>query len=370
MADSTGFITPLRDIPWWRTEVGEEEVARLLAAVRGERISAGALTLEFESALALELGVAHAVCTTSGTSALLLSLMAIGVGRGDEVIVPARTFIATAHAAYWLGAEVVLADCLLDSPNLDTEALDRLVTPRTKVIMPVHLNGRAVDMDRLLAVARPRGIAVVEDAAQALFSRDSMGRHLGTIGDAGCYSFGMTKLVSTGQGGAVVTNRADLAKRLRLARNHGVEDLQTHEYLVPGLNFKFTDLQAAVGLGQLASRTQKVERSLAIYRAYESVLQRYGFVRMVPVDVEHGEVPLWVEVASPVRERLMTYLAEKGVQTRRFLPCLDTAPHFRSDRRFANSARFHREGFILPCGPAQPIGNVARVAEILQSFPA
>jgi perosamine synthetase len=368
VAESTGFITPLRDIAWWRTRIGEEEVERLLSAVRAERISAGAVTAELEAALARELGVAHAICVTSGTAALLLSLMALEIGPGDQVIVPARTFIATAHAAHVLGAEVVLADCLTDSPVLDPLALDRLITPSTKAIMPVHLNGRAVDMDRILAIAAAHGLLVVEDAAQALFSRDAKGRHLGTIGDAGCFSFGMTKLLSTGQGGAIVTNRADIAERLRLARNHGVADLHTHEYLAPGLNFKYTDLQASLGIGQLHSRAKKVERAVALYRAYESVLQRFGFIRLVPVNVDDGEVPLWVEAASPVREALMTYLAEQGVQTRRFLPCLNTAPHLRINRQFPNSARFHREGFILPCGPDQPLENVERVGKILDGF--
>jgi dTDP-4-amino-4,6-dideoxygalactose transaminase len=239
-------LEPAEPVSWWRTAIGEDERATILDSLARERISMGAVTAELEAELCRRLEVPYAVATTSGSVALMMALLALDIGPGDEVIVPTRTFIATAHAASLLGARVVLVDCGAESPNLDVERLAAHITDRTKAIIPVHLNGRAVDA-RVFEIARQRGLAVVEDAAQALYSRTPQG-YLGTLGDIGCFSFGMVKLASTGQGGALVTRDEALYRRLVAIRNHGVRDVVSHDYLGVGGNFKFTDILASIGL--------------------------------------------------------------------------------------------------------------------------
>ncbi len=241
-------LEPAEPVSWWRTAIGEDERATILDSLARERISMGAVTAELEAELCRRLEVPYAVATTSGSVALMMALLALDIGPGDEVIVPTRTFIATAHAASLLGARVVLVDCGAESPNLDVERLAAHITDRTKAIIPVHLNGRAVDA-RVFEIARQRGLAVVEDAAQALYSRTPQG-YLGTLGDIGCFSFGMVKLTSTGQGGALVTRDEALYRRLVAIRNHGVRDVVSHDYLGVGGNFKFTDILASIGLWQ------------------------------------------------------------------------------------------------------------------------
>lgn len=354
-------------VPWWRTDVTPDEAQLVMQAIAAEHISMGPVTADFERELGALIDVPYVVATTSGSVALTLAMMALGVGPGDEVIVPDRTFIATAHAAYMLGAKIVLADCLPGYPNVDPQDIARKITPRTKAIMVVHLNGRCCDMDEILALAGRHGIPVVEDAAQAVFSKSAAG-YMGGLGRIGCFSLGMTKLASTGQGGAVVTRDAELYQQLRAMRNHGVRDVVSHDYLQSGNNFKFTDLQAALGLGQIRRAHEKVAHCNRVYDAYVAGLA--GQYRVTPLDVRtaDGECALWTEVVCDHRDELADYLGAQGIQTRKFLPCLHSAPHLSGDQRFPNSISFGARGLVLPSGPAQPLENVARTIAAIQNW--
>jgi perosamine synthetase len=361
------FITDGADVPFWRIEIGDAEKAGIGDALSRQKYSMGAVTAELESEIARQLDVPYALCTPSGSSALMLSCMAVGVGPGDEVIVPTRTFIATAHAPMMLGAKVVLVDCLPDKPVLDPAEVRRKINARTKAIMPVHMNGRGADMDAILEIAREHGVAVVEDACQGLFSKHSLGYH-GTIGDAGAFSFSMVKLVATGQGGAVVTRRRDLYETMRRMRNHGVADVVSHAYLGPGMNFKFSDLLAAIGLGQVRRREAKVAHVNAIYRRYRDAIDALPFIDVLPVDVDGTEVALWTEVTCEDRDHLMGWLSERGIQTRKFLPCCHSGPHLETGETFPNSERFARIGLNLPCGPDMPMELVERTIATLAEY--
>ena len=175
----------MNSISWWRTSFGEPEIEGMTNAIRHEHISQGPVTEQFEEEIAHLLGVPHAVAATSGSTALLMALMALGIGAGDEVLIPDRTWIATAHAVLLAGAKVVLVDVLPDLPLIDVSQIEKKITPRTKAILPVHLNGRSVRMDELYRIAERHGLLVIEDACQAFFSK-SNGRYLGTQSDAGC----------------------------------------------------------------------------------------------------------------------------------------------------------------------------------------
>ncbi len=354
-------------IPWWRTSFGDDEIRQLTVAVNHAHISQGPLTAEFEARVAEMLNVPYAVVTTSGSVALLMALMALGVGPDDEVIIPNRTWIATAHAPLILGAKVKLVDVVRELPLMDVSQIRAKITPRTKAIIPVHLNGRAVNMDEVLALGREHGLHVVEDACQALFSRNN-GRFLGTGSDAGCFSFGVTKFISTGQGGVVVTRSGNLYEKLKLVRNHGVVDNFTDQWNHIGCNFKFTDLLAAFGLAQLKKVEDRITSVNRIYSRYTKGLKELSFLKIIPVNVSLGEVPLFIEVLCEQRNRLMEYLKEKGVQTRPSLPSLDRSGYFEHEGRYPHSDLFASQGFFLPCGPDQPIENVDTVIRAIQSF--
>jgi len=353
------------NVDWWNSQLGAEEEQSVVSAIRTRHISQGELTEELERQFAAELRVPYVIATTSGSVALFLSLWALGVGPGDEVIVPNRTFIATAHAAVLLGAKVVLVDVTPGLPIMDTDALERAITPRTKAIMPVHLCGRAVDMDAIDRLARAKGIAVVEDACQALFSMGP-GRFLGTLSDAGCFSLGMAKLMATGQGGLVVTHRADIYERIKLLRTHGLATVfDATAYVQPGFNFKFTDIQAAIGLVQLSRKEEKLAHVQAVYERYRSGLEGNELVQLIPVMVEKGELPLYVEALCADRAALLSALQTEGITARPFLPDLHTSPYLESSNYFPNSKIFHEQGMYLPSGPSQAMENVDRVIETL-----
>ena len=363
-------VQPRKEVPWWRTAVGREEIDRVVASIRAEHISGGPVTAALEKAIGETLGVPYVVCTTSGSMALVLAMMTLGVGPGDEVIVPNRTFMATAHAALMLGAKVRLVDVRADIPAMDTDLLEAAIGQRTKAIVAVHLNGRATDMGAVNEIARRHGLPVVEDAAQAFLSR-SPGGWLGAQSNLGCFSLGMTKLVSTGQGGFVVTRDQDLYRRMRRVQNHGVVDTLGDSYEMLGCNFKFNDVLASIGIEQLARGPAKVAHVTEVYETYLEAIRSMTALRILPVKLDAGEVPLWTEAmvdSAEARADLMAFLAARGIQTRKFLPDLNRSRYVENDGAFPNSPQFHDGGLFLPGGPAQPIENVHRTIDALHEY--
>jgi perosamine synthetase len=361
------FVTAATKIPFWYLEIGAEEEMAVRETVASKSFSLGPVVAGLEADLAGALDAPYAVCTSSGTAALAMSLAVHGIGAGDEVLVPTRTFIATAHAALLLGAKPVLVDSHADHPGIDVADAASKVTSRTRAIIPVHLNGRGADMSAVLELGQKHNLVVVEDACQGLFSRHQLG-YLGTIGHAGCFSFSMVKLVATGQGGAIVTRDKGVYDRLRSFRDNGIADVVSHTYLGPGFNFKYTDIAASIGRVQIGRRERKVAHVNAIYRRYVEGLTGLPYISVLPVRVDDNEVALWTEVLADDRDGLMCYLEAHGIQTRKFLPCCHSAPHFVNQGPFPNSERFGREGFNLPCGPDLPIGLVDEVIDTIKNF--
>lgn len=356
-------------VPWWRTALADAEIERVVAAIRGERIAMGTETAFLEEELAEALGVPHAVVTPSGSVALLLSLLAHGIGAGDEVIVPARTFVAPAHAVVLAGAKVVLVDTLPDMPLIDADAIEAKVTERTRAILPVHLNGRAAGLSTIQHIASKHNLVVIEDACQSLFSRDDRG-FLGTRSDVGCFSFGVAKLITTGYGGAIVCHDPELRDKLTCLRNHGIPGgTAPHGHVGFGFNFKFSDILAAIGREQLRSAPGPIERVTAIYRIYEEALRELPFVDLLPVDTEHGAIPIYAEVMSSERAALREFLENRGIQCQGLAPSLHRFSHLNVDDNYPNAERFDREAFVLPCGPTQPLENVGRVIDVLRQYP-
>lgn len=359
-------------IPWWFTRHGEQEARAVAAALLEGHLSHGEKTRQFEEAFARRAGRRHAIATTSGSTALLLALMALEIGPGDEVIVPARTWIATAHAATVLGARAVLADVEESTSRLDVDRVEACITSRTRALIPVHLNGRGVELDRLLELARRHDLHVVEDACQAFRSRSGTDL-LGTRGDLACFSLGMTKLVSTGQGGVITTDRDSLHERLVSIRCHGIAG-SVHEptFRRSGGNFRFTDLQASPGLVQLEHLEEREARLHRLYRGYRDVIRGLphleGVLELHEVNSEAGELPLYVEVLTPHREALVEHLTQRGLETRPFLPCLSTAPHLDTRAPCPVSGRLSGLGLTLPSGPDQPPELLERMQEALGAF--
>lgn len=354
-------------IPYWRTTFNNGESEAVVRAITQEHVSQGPIVAEFERQLASYLGVPYVVATTSGSTALLMSLWAAGVGPGDEVIVPNRTWIATAHAPLLLGATVKLVDVESDRPIIDAGLIEDAITRRTKAVIPVHLCGRSADMRVINQIAGRHGLIVIEDAAQGLGSRNKDGL-LGTQSDMGCFSFSVAKIISTGQGGVIATRNEATYRRLVAMRTHGVGDVVNADWDRPGFNFRFTDILAAVGIEQLKLLPHRIEKVKAIYQLYKEGLSDIPSLKLIPVDVESGEIPVYVEVFCESRSRLINFLDARGIQCRPYYPNLSSASYFKNFDNFPNSELFEKCGVYLPAGPEQSMENISTVIDELRQF--
>lgn len=350
--------------PWF----DEREADALAAYVRsGGWLTEFRQTEAFEDQLRAFTGAAHAIATTNGTVSLTLALLALGVGPGDEVIVPDLTMIATANAARLIGAVPVFVDVEPRTLNLDLEAVAGAFGARTRAVIHVSLNGRSNDLDVLHALCRARGVGLVEDAAQSLGSY-RRGRHLGTIGDVGSFSFSTPKVITTGQGGALVTGDDALARRLRqlkdFGRTTGGHDL--HEAL--GFNFKFTDLQAVVGLEQMKKLPWRLRRKKELWRLYREGLAGVDAIEWIETDL--AEVSPWfIDVYVADRDALRAHLAQHGIGSRPVYPPIHAQPVYGlASTRFPVTERFSARGLWLPSSSRLSDADVARVCEAVRGF--
>ena len=245
------------------------------------------------------------------------------------------------------------------------------VAPKTKAIVPVRVSGRAADMPALLAIAAARGLAVIEDAAEALLSEQD-GRRLGTLGTAGCLSFSPNKTITTGQGGMVLTGDAAFAARLRALKDQGRPVRGTggnDEHATLGFNFKLTNLQSAVGLAQAAQLEPRVARLRQIYRGYRDGLQGIGGVILPGFDVDHGEAPQWVDAVVERRDALVAHLLARGIHCRPFWYPLHTQhPYRRPDAQFPHSSRLMPKALWLPTALSLTDEDVATVCRTIRGF--
>jgi perosamine synthetase len=370
MSRAEGVATARR-IPWWRPETGDEERELVLGVLESNYLNDGDVTTEFERRMAEALGARHAVAVTSGTTAIFLSLAALGVQHGDEVVVPDVTFIATANAVTLTGATPVFVDIDPSTLGMDPDGFARAITPRTKAVVPVHVSGRAAAIDRILETAGAHGIPVVEDAAEALRSKHR-GRCLGTFGRAGCFSFSPNKTITTGQGGLIVTDDDALAVRLRELKDQGRPVRGTggnDVHASIGFNFKLTNLQAAVGVAQLARLDARVERLAAIYREYGRGLDGLEEVRLLPFDVDHGECPQWVDALVERRDDLVEHLKRSGIDCRPFwYPIHTQQPYRHPDQGFPNAMRVIPSALWLPSALSLSDDDVRIVCTRIREF--
>jgi dTDP-4-amino-4,6-dideoxygalactose transaminase len=271
---------PLADLDY-----GEEEEEAVLGVLRSRWLTMGAVTQSFEEAFAAQAGVRHAIAVSNATVALHLACLSLGIGAGDEVIVPSLTFVATANAVLYTGADVRFADIVaLDELTISPEAIARQINSRTKAIVVMHYGGYPCRMAEIIELARQNHLAVIEDAAHAP-GASLEGRALGAWGDVGCFSFFSNKNLSTGEGGMVITDRDDLAKRVRLLRSHGMTSLtwdrhRGHAYSYDvvdlGFNYRLDEMRSALGLVQLRKLAANNARRKGITQAYREAFRESG----------------------------------------------------------------------------------------------
>lgn len=307
-------------IPWARPSLSGNEAAYVARALESTWISGGEYVERLETEIGALCRSRFAVSASSGTGALHLALLGLGVGPGDEIVVPGFAFLAAANLALHLGARPVFAEVDESTWCATASTIEPRLSERTRAIVAVHTYGNLCPMDGILALARERGVPVIEDAAEALGSRLN-GRPAGGMGDVGCFSFQATKTITTGEGGLAATNDPDLAERMRLYRNHGMERVRYwHE--VPGLNFRLTNLQAALGCAQLEAFDRIAGERARVRGAYLEQLSGQGGLAVQAMTP--GVEPLLWAMAVRLergafegdRDHVAARLAEQGIETR------------------------------------------------------
>ncbi|HVZ24266.1 MAG TPA: DegT/DnrJ/EryC1/StrS family aminotransferase [Vicinamibacterales bacterium] len=372
-----------RDVPFAPPLVGAEEIAEVVATLESGWLSTGPRVAAFEERFAGYVGAPHAVALNSCTAALHLSLLAAGIGAGDEVITTPLTFCATANAIIHTGATPVFADVDLFTGNLDPRSAAAAVTSRTRAVLPVHYAGRPADMARFEALARRHGLALIEDAAHCVEGR-SGGRKVGAIGDFTCFSFYATKNLTTGEGGMVTTSDARAAAFMRSASLHGMSrnawtryapgGAAQYEVTMAGFKYNMMDLQAAIGLHQLARIDQSLARREAIWRAYDEALanlpiRRPGVAPEGDVHARHlYQVLIDPAYAGVTRDELHARLRERGVSTSIHFRALHLQPFYQerfglSRGLFPIAESISDRTLSLPLSAAMPDADVHRVIE-------
>lgn len=331
-------------LPQMEPVFDEDEVRAVADCIRSTWVIEAERTAAFEQAIAAYTGARYAVAVPSCTVALAVSLMALGVGPGDEVLVPDLTFVASANAVNLAGGEPVFVDIDPRSFGLDPQAVLASLTTRTKAIIPVWFNGRPSNIEEIVALAATRGLAIVEDAACALGSRVGS-KHAGTFGDLGCISFNTTKIITTGTGGMVLTDDAQLYEQVERLKNHGRLDRSDYHPQI-GYNFSFSDLLAALGLAQMDKLPQRVTRKKALYHWYHARLADLPGVDLFRPD---AATCLWypdIFVDDPAG--LHEFLLAHDIQTRLFFPPVHTQPCYRRPGPFPGTCHVSARGLWLP----------------------
>ena len=360
-----------KKIRWWVPQIGSEEKKLIEKALAANFPNEGELTTLFENKVAALLGAKHAVAVTSGTAAMFLALKALGIGPGDEIIVPDMTFIATANAVDMAGAKPVLVDIDSVTMNMAPEAFGRAITKKTKAVMPVHVSGRGGRLNEIIKIAKKHGLLVVEDAAEA-FASKYKGKYLGTFGSLGCFSFSAHKTITTGQGGMVVTDDDRLNVKLRELKDQGRPKRGTggddrHDSI--GYNFKFTDLQAAVGLGQLKYLNTRLETMKRINCRYRNNLDGLNGIFLFDFDIKGGEAPQWTDGLFARRDELDSYIKKKNIDCRRFwFPLHTQIPYRQIDAKFPISTKLAPKALWLPSAFTMSDADVDRVSDSIRKF--
>lgn len=363
-------------IPLAIPDLGGNEERYVVEAVRSGWISSkGAFVGRFEAEFAAATGARHALAVCNGTSALHLALLGLGIGAGDEVIVPSLSFVATANAVRYVGAEPVFADIDPATWCIDPSAIAGKITRRTKAVVPVHLYGHPADMDEIDAVAQAHGLWVVEDAAEA-FGATYKGAPAGGLGHVGAFSFYGNKILTSGEGGAVTTDDPALLERMALLRGQGMDPERRYYFPVVGHNFRPTN----IGCALLCAQIERADRMLAerrrVYDAYARRLEGVAGIGLQPASPDVTVAPWLFSITvdearlGRSRDRVMADLEARGIETRPFFIPIHSLPPYRDDARrqgahLPETDRLAACGLNLPTWPGLSDGDVDRVCDAL-----
>lgn len=349
--------------PWYGKEEIKAETDYLKS---GGWIMEYKKTRELEQMIADYVGVKYCSILPNGTLTLWAALAVLGIGRGDEVIVPDYTMVATPNAVVLSGAKPVFVDIERETLCLDFELTSKAITRKTKAIILVTINGRYPKMKNFRRIAKEKNIYLIEDAAQS-FGSKYKDRHLGTWGIMGSYSFSMPKIITFGQGGALVTDNKRLYQRLLQFRDFGRPSGGSDDYQILGFNLKFSDLQAVFGIEQMKKMQWRVKRKKVIYQLYSLKLKDIKEVKFIQTNLKNT-APWFIDILVPDPDALSRYLKENNIGSRRFYPTLHNLPFYKIAGEFNNSIYASKHGLWLPSSSKLRDQEIAYICERINNF--
>ena len=363
----------MKAITWFEPSLDHDDAEAVAFQVEQGRVNQGPVTRQFEETVAEWFNSrfddsvnGHPICcvaTPSGTTAIALALMALGIGPGDGVLIPDLTFVGTASAVKLCGAEPVLCDV---DPVTLTLDVSRVTARGLSAIVPVYLNGRTPDMSRIRRYAEKNDLVIVEDCAEALSNEIGHGYDI-VEGQAACFSLAPTKTITSGQGGFVLTADKDVRDRIIRLKDHGRLDRSSDRHEMVGYNFKWTDIQAALALSQWEKLDRRIARAKEIDRKYRDGLRNVTDVSFLPRPY-YGHL-MWPDLMTPKRDELVAAMREKGIQLRPFWPPLPSQPAYQSDPKLFPAATWaSRCGTWLPCGPDIANDEIDLVIDEIREF--
>jgi perosamine synthetase len=357
-------------------DIGEEELRKVVEAVKSGWISSkGGFIEEFERGFANYIGMKYGVAVSNGTAALHLALVALGIGPGDEVIVPDLTFAATINAVLHTGAKPVIVDIHPEYWCMDPDKLEKAITPKTKAIIPVHLYGHPCDMGAIIEIASKHNLYIIEDVAEA-HGAEYKGRKVGSFGHISCFSFYGNKIITTGEGGMCLTNDEELANKMRILRDHGMNPKKRYWHDVIGFNYRMTNLQAAIGLAQLSKIGRFIEKKRKIAKIYAEELSSLEGILLHP-EMPWAKCVYWLysilidsERTGITRDELEEKLEEKGIETRKFFYPLHEMPIYKKYANFTYpvSSKVSQQGLNLPSSTKLSEEDVKYIAKTIKEI--
>ena len=355
--------------PW----LGEKELAYAAECVKTSWISSiGKYVSQFEEEFAQFCGSRYGVTTSNGTTALHLALRSLGVGEGDEVIVPALTFASTAFAVSYTGAVPVFAEADVHTWNIDPSKIEERITAKTKAIIVVHLYGHPADVDPVLEIAQKYNLKVIEDAAEA-HGAEYKGKRVGSLGDVGCFSFYGNKIITTGEGGMLTTDSEALVEKARLLRDVAMSPDKRYWHTDIGFNYRLTNLQAAIGVAQLEKIEEIIKLKRRNAKLYDSLLKDVEGVTLPP-EAPWAKSVFWMysilvdEDFGGNRDSVMEGLRKKGVDSRPFFYPLHTLPPYATGEKFPVSEDLGKRGINLPSSVTLAEEEIAYIVDVIKGL--
>ena len=360
-----------------KPNISQKAISEVAEVLKSGMLVQGKKVAQFERELARYLNVKNAICVTSGTAALHLSLIALDIKQGGEVIVPAFTFPATANVVELVGAKPVFVDINLNDFCINANLIENKITDKTKAIIPVHEFGQAAEIDKILEIAKKHKLKVIEDAACAL-GTEFKDQKIGTFGETACFSFHPRKAITTGEGGVVVTNNNNVAEELRSLRNHGIvyEDGKI-DFKYAGLNYRMTDFQAVLGIHQLKEIEEDIAHRLNLAYEYDMALIEHPIIKIPFHLFETRHVYQTYHVLflkdEINRNNLITMLKKQGIETNLGAQALNCQTYYKqkyglNDNDFPVATRSYKYGLALPIGRHISIEDVKEICDNLNKI--